>query len=55
MYANIMNMSQIKSFKRIFFLAVQGSLELLDMSKMSYSLQQNNWGCIIKNQLQFAI
>ena len=56
MYTKILNRSQIISFKRNFFLGgpgVRGAWP--DVSKMRYFLKQDNWVCIINNQLKFDI
>ena len=53
-YTQISNRSQIKSFKRnIISGGVQGAWP--DVSKMRCFLKQDNWVCIINNQLKFDI
>ena len=54
-YTKILNRSQIISFKIIFFLGGQGPGAWPDVSKMMYFLKQDNWVCIINNQLKFDI
>ena len=55
-YTKILNRSQIISFKIFLFSGgSRGQGAWPDVSKMRYFLKQDNWVCIINNQLKFDI
>ena len=51
----ILNRSQIKRFKITIIYGGPAVRVWPDVSKMRYFLKQDNWGCIINNQLKFDI